>query len=444
MREPTCSSQKNASKLPRPFVDTCGEVFSDGTTINLICDARTSRLNLLLSIANSRKVAAVVEYAGRTYKPAPFDSSIRSALLLPKRCNPFGSTVRLFVSVRNLFLRRGFPEDVVFPIPYFIFATWFLEVLPAAPCLVIGGPRPESELLLQLLECTVRQPLRLGLVTSEVLCALPAGFHATILTEQSRIASTARDVLKASNHRNVYIPWRGGLRNPFFSKIYLAEGKDAEPHFTEGVLRINLPPIRGRYPVLDDAEKAAIAAEFQAKLLAYRCQNIRRVRVSSCDWPHFASTVRVLGRILGAPIVDAPELQADLEPLLRDYHEQSLGGREVMPECVVVEALLHFCHRGLGGGVFVHEITEVANTILKGRDASASLVPEQTGRLLRDLGLTPKRNSQGSTLALDRTVGLRVHELARRLQVAAAQVGLKKCPMCESIPADETQASGGM
>src|SRR6516165_8000511 len=87
VREPICSSQKNASssKLSRRFVDTCGEVFSDGTTINLIRDAHTSRLNLLLSTANSRKVAAVVEYAGRTYKPARFDSSIRSALLLSKR-----------------------------------------------------------------------------------------------------------------------------------------------------------------------------------------------------------------------------------------------------------------------------------------------------------------------------------------------------------------------
>jgi len=445
MRKSGSKFQDNSNsrlRLACPFVATCGEVFSDGTTINLIRDAGTRRLNLLLSTANIQKIAALVEHCGSTYKPARFDPTIRSALILPKRCDSFGSAVRLFASVRDLFLRRGFPEDVIFPVPYIIFATWVLEVLPAAPCLEIEGPRPESELLIQLLTCTVRHPLRLGQITADALCGLPSGFHATILTEQSRIASTARDMLDASSHRGVYVPWKGGLCDALFSKVYLIEGKETALHPSDGVLRISLPPMRGHFPVLDNAEKAAIASEFQGKLLAFRCQNIQKVRESNCDWPHFHSSVRVLGRILGAPIVDSPELQADLEPFLRRYHEEFLGGREVVPECVVVEALLHFCHRDLEGRVFVHQITDAANTILKGRDASIRLVPEQTGRLLRSFGLTLKRNSQGSTLALDRTSCLRIHGLAQRLQVAASRVGLKNCPTCESISVDETD--GGL
>jgi hypothetical protein len=138
-------------------------------------------------------------------------------------------------------------------------------------------------------------------------------------------------------------------------------------------------------------------------------------------------------------MVDAPELQADLEPLLRSYHEDHQSSRELDTLCVVLEGLLHLCHRDSNHDrIFVHEISDVANAILKARDTPASLAPEQTGRILRKLGFVLKRNARGSTLYLDRTTRLRVHELARRFQVAASRIGLKKCPMCESVFADET------
>jgi hypothetical protein len=427
-------------RCPRPFVATCGEVFADGATINLIRDSGTNQLKLLLSTAKAQKIAGVVEYGGRTYTPARFEASVRSALSLPTRCGQFGSLFKLFCSLRNLFFNRGFPADAVFAVPYFVFATWVLDALPAAPTLIIRGPRAEAELLLHLLGCTLRFPLALGQVTRETLCGLPMGFHASILIEQSRITSSTWAVLKASNHRGVYVPWNQGLCDPFFAKVFILEGKDVDAEFRLGdyVVPIDLPPMHGSFPILTDTERKAIAEEFQTKLLAYRCKNIRRVRDSNSDFPHFDSSVRVLGRILAAPMVDAPELQADLEPLLRSYHEDRLSGRELDTLCVTLEALLHVCHRDLTDGrIFVHQISDIANVILKGRDTSASLAPEQTGRIVRKLGFVLKRNAQGSSLFLDRPTRLRIHELARRFRVAASRVGVKTCPICESVFADD-------
>jgi hypothetical protein len=166
-------------------------VLADGATIDLIRDTETNRLKLLLSTAKSQKIAGVIEHRGRKYKPAQFEPSVLSALTLPTGLGHFGSVQKLFCSVRDLFVRHGFPEEAVFPIPYFVFANWVLDELPAAPTLVIRGPGPEAKLLLALLGCTLRFPLALGQVTREILCALPMGFHASILIDQLRITKSA-------------------------------------------------------------------------------------------------------------------------------------------------------------------------------------------------------------------------------------------------------------
>jgi hypothetical protein len=58
--------------------------------------------------------------------------------------------------------RAGFPEDTIFPVPFFVLADWFSDVVPVALCLVIEGPWPEANLLLQIFECVLRRPLDLA------------------------------------------------------------------------------------------------------------------------------------------------------------------------------------------------------------------------------------------------------------------------------------------
>jgi len=76
----------------RSPIETSGEVFADGRGIELIRDAETGRLKLLLSDSENCSVAPRVEYGGRVYVPASLDSGILRAVTLPTKFADYGST----------------------------------------------------------------------------------------------------------------------------------------------------------------------------------------------------------------------------------------------------------------------------------------------------------------------------------------------------------------
>jgi hypothetical protein len=269
-----------------------------------------------------------------------------------------------------------------------------------------------------------------GQLTPNSLRSFPVDLRPTLLIDQPGIAASTLDVLQATSLHGVRIPSKGELLDLFCSKVLYASEDADGAQLGETTLRVSLPPLHGPFPVLTTEEQEAIATKFQPKFLAFRCQNILKVQHSGCDFPEFASSVRILARILGAPIVDAPELQADLEPYLRRLQEELQGARAFVPKCVVIEALLHLCHEQVEKAQ-VRKISEVANAILVGRGEKGDLAPEQVGRILRKLGLPLNRSAKGSTLALNQAVHKKTHELAKQHSVAAVQVGLQKCPTCE-------------
>ena len=419
------------SNSPQICIRTGGKLFSDGTLLELLRDKQNGGLKLLRARGRSWKTGPSLRFREHTYKPPQFkSSSVLSAIRVPTEYGECPSTTELFAAVRSIFLERGYPEDTVFPLPYFVFATWFTDVLAAAPCLLIDGARPEANLFLQLFECMVRRPLMIGQLTSSGLCSLPVDLCPTLLIDQPAIAKSTLEMLRATSRHGFHVPLRGHLLDIFLSKV-LYGGEDADGvQLGESTLRVSLPPLHGPFPVLTTEEREAIAGKFQPKFLAFRCQNILKVQHSSCDFPEFESSVRILSRILGAPVVDAPELQADLEPYLHRLQEELQGARAFVPKCVVIEALLHLCHEQVEKAQ-VRKISEVANAILVGRGEKGDLAPEQVGRILRKLGLPLNRSAKGSTLALNQAVHKKTHELAKQHSVAAVQVGLQKCPTCE-------------
>jgi hypothetical protein len=172
---------------------------------------------------------------------------------------------------------------------------------------------------------------------------------------------------------------------------------------------------------------------FQPQLLAYRSMNIAKVREAEFDLPGFASPIRILARVLGSCIVDAPELQAGLAPLLEEQQEKIRAEHWIDLRCVVIEALLFDCHAGGKDLLYVGEITRNACTILKGRGESAPLKPRATGHILRSLGLSPKRIAKGFAIRLTDGVRRRIHRLARDHDVAAVQEGVARCAHCAEI-----------
>ena len=418
-----------------PPVHTSGAMFSDGACIELIREAGTGRLCLMLCNGENRRIVSEVEFRGRLYRPANINPSILLAMTLPSKCGQFESTAELFMAARELLMSRGFPEEVALASTYFVFPTWFPEFLPIAPCLSIAGPRPEAALLLQLLGCLVRHPLPLGEVTRDGFCSLPMDLQPTLLIDQERISRSAWGMLSASNRRRAYVPRKGGLVNVFCSKaVYCGDALDGD-NFGDGALRINLPPSRGKMPILDEKDETEISGEFQAKMLAYRSRNNVEVRESRFDLPGFTSGIRLLGRVLGASIVNAPELRAGLCSLLREYEEETRASRWFDLRCVTIEAALHHCHTEPGIKVHVGDIAKTVNAILKGRGDTTHLEANEIGAVLKRLRLFAKRDSRGYAIRLDDTVCRYIHQLAYRFEVATAQEGVAMCSHCAEISA---------
>jgi hypothetical protein len=414
-------------------VRTAGEAFYDGASIELIREAPTGLLFLMLSDGQNVRVARQVEFRSKMYHPVHIDPSILLAMRFPTKRDRFGSTAELFTQARETFMNHGFSEDVALPITYFNFATWFPEFLPAAPCLLLTGPPAEARLLLELVGCTVRHPLPLGQIPGSGLCSLPMDLQPTLLINQVKNSGSACELLNISNHRCAYIPRNRKLVNVYCAKaVYLGENRECG-NYGDSVLRINLPSLRGRFPILDARDQLEISRKFQSKMLDYRCRNILKVRESTCDFPEFDSGIRILGRILGAPIVEAPELQADLEPLLSDCQERALGARLFDPHYVTIEALLFHCHKEPGEKVHVRKITKTVMAILKARGETSQIKPEEIGKILRKHGFSPKRDADGSAIRLNDRVCSYTHQLAHRFQLAVLQESIAQCSLCLQV-----------
>jgi hypothetical protein len=96
------------SRLTMHSVQTAGEVFGDGTVIELIRNKQTGRrLNLVIASGNSRKSAPMVAYQGLEYRPRQIAPSVLSALRLPIECSECAPAATLFAAVRQLFLQHG-------------------------------------------------------------------------------------------------------------------------------------------------------------------------------------------------------------------------------------------------------------------------------------------------------------------------------------------------
>ena len=436
------STTRDASNERSP-IETTGEVFSDGASIELILDSETGRLNLLLSDGENYSVAPRVEYRGRAYVPADLDRSISRAVMWPTKCTPYGSTDRLFTAVRKSLTKHGLPEEIALRTTYSVFATWFPECAPAAPCLSITGPRPEARLILQLLGCLCRHPLPLAEISRAGLCSLLKHLHPTLFIDSERLTPSILRLLAASNDRNAHVPWRGSLVNVYCGKVVYRGDVLANDLFGDATLEVNLAPSRGRLPILDATTLQRIATAFQPQFLAYRLRNIAKVRDSQFDLAAFASPIRVLARVLGSCLIDAPELQAGLGPLLEAQQDKIRTERWLDLRCVCLEALLFHSHSGQRDRVYVGELTRTATTILESRGETVPLEPRAIGPVLRLFGFYAKRDKKGWAIRFTDDVCRRIHRLARDYGVAAMEEGMALCAHCaESATGGDTQNKG--
>jgi hypothetical protein len=379
------------------------------------------------------RVVGSVESGGQLYCPPRLSVSLQQAMLFPVGMRDFASTTALFTAVKDSLLHHGLPEDVALSATYFIFSSWFSEVLPAAPFLLISGPRPEANLLLQLLGCLVRHPLPLVEISASNLRSLPMQLRPTPLVDNELVRDSLLRLLSVSSNRSANILLKDGVVNTYSAKVLYQGTGAGDDSFGDAVMHINLALSDRMLPILNQKHRQDLAAEFQPGLLAYRVKNIARVAAAQCTFPGLPRQCQLLASLLAVCIVDAPELQAGVGSLLEVGHQQTRADRWGDLQCVVIEAILSCCHRRQNEGdiVYVGDIAADAAAILSGRGETTKLEPRAIGSILRDLGLNGKRDSRGYRFVLDDPFCDRIHRLAQQFDVATIQEGgLATCADC--------------
>ena len=418
----------------RPVLETTGEVFSDGTLLELASDASSAdKLGLLCWDGKEAKAQDRVELADRTYVPFPVNASTLRAIRFPNQTRDYGSTSILFGKLVDL-LDRYFvlPERDLILVALWVLTTWFPDVLPMAPTLVISGPSPAYvSCFLRLLKCICRRGIRLAELNPAGLCALPMRLQPTLLVEQTALTRSMRGLFRASSSRGVYITRSGDFLDLHCAQALFSAENGLDAAVNESTLHVAVVPAASGSASLNERAEDEIAAELQPMLLGYRLRNHRAVSESTFDLPEFTPGLRELAHSLGAAIVGDAELAGRIPSLLAPQDADARARRSVLPEGAILTVALALIHEGKLKKMLTGALTPLVNAALRAKGEVVEFSPEEVGWRLSRLGLYTHRMAGGNGIRFDREFSRAVHNLARRFGVEISPTGSPECPDCQ-------------
>jgi hypothetical protein len=441
------SEMNKTSKGEQPATNerettTFGDFLSDGTLIEIIRpDARQKALSLLAWKEGVLTETRRARRDGTSYVPVEPDTSILRAMHIPSGVSEYGTTSSLFAEIIHVFTSRLDVSDTTATLlTHFTLCTWFADCFSMAPQMLIFGPPEESAILVQLLSAICRRALVLSDLDITGWSSLPAALSPTLIINTRRLRTPIRNFLEASNTRHQYIVRKGQLLDPFGARVIYERTPSGDQSLRESAVCVTVTPACGRLPILTDHCLDQIADGFQGKLLLYRLRNHAKVRDSEFDVPEFAAAVRSRARMLGACVVDAPELQSGLVSVLRGQDDDARITRSFSLESVLVEALFLMCHeKEPRPTATVGEIAETMTVIFQGRGEALKLEPRKVGEILRALQFyTARQGTAGRGIALLVADRRRVHQLARDYDVPAIRNGFVGCSQCDEAELAKT------
>jgi hypothetical protein len=409
------------SDLPKVIL-TNGKLFPDGGGIERL------QGNLLLQWRNGEEVIAPMgSYNDQPYAPAILDPSLEEILCLPTASQDFGSVEELVAELRQVideFL--GLDQPVTFLVAGVILSTWVPECLPALPVLNPWGAAGAGTTLLELLSCLCRQPMNLAGTSLRELAQLPQGLSPTVIL-RSAGQRTLAPLLGATSDPNAAILQKGRLIKMRIATIAYTK----EPL---GLPALSLPVCAsGEGRRFNLAQRQELLDHFQPLLLRYRLQQHRKIADSQFDCPAFSSETRRLAQMLGAAVEGAPDVQAAIVAALAGVEEQHKVEYSQSWAAMVLEALLCASHQG-SSEIYVKEVAQLTNGILRGRYEDTELSPKKTGEIIRqDLGLFTKRSGSGYKLVLDSKARQLIHRLAVAFGALSTLNPFPDCRFCDDL-----------
>lgn len=409
---------------------TTGEYFPDGVAVEPVRD-ESGAIVLLCCDGERTNIAPQVEVRGRVYQPAALDQTFARALRIPRGTAPFGTAKQLVQGISRVVAEyTRLTENFVTAVTRFVLATWVVSSLQAAPWLSIRGrDTAVANTLIRLLRCFCRRGLLLGDVRG--LDSLPWDWGLTLILAHPRLGPEVERLLLAARQRDGYIVRGGRLINVYGP---IATYGDYQ-NFGGGMLApIEIPvlPTALPLPSLQREAEDRIADEFQAKLLAFRLSNSRRVSEFSLSVSTLPAPVAEVGRSLIACTPDDPELQIEIIKALQTQHAAMRAAAWTDLDVVLAEALLFYCHEGKVDCVYVGDVGKTAMSILAGRGEPLKLAPKNVAARLRLLGVhIEARDKRGYRVLLTQALSRQLHGLARSFDAPTLQDEQVRCDQCE-------------
>ena len=409
----------SATITPSP-ITTAGEVFADGSMIELVGGAHPAHPQLMLWDGSNDIIAPALEHNGQAYKPAPIENSILQQLMLPMRRSPHRTTREFLVETCALIANLvGLDEKSASLAARVVLCSALIDAVSVAPVLLIAGPdTARAHRLVSVLRCLCWHSVSLTSVTPASFCSLANGARYTFLISQANISEKLQKLLDDASRSDRKIPFRGRLLDLFGIQVIQGESVFADNPWPLRSIRISMVPSETALPAFDQNAQRLIAMEFQAKLLSFRRANLGAAQRLDFDASKLSAGLRDLARSLAAATPDDVELQAELFELLREEDAESRSARWIDLSVIAVEAVLVAYHESPGDAVYVSGLSNIAQALLKGRGEDSTIDPGAFGKRLKLLGfVTEPRDAKGKKIRLTEAVYTRARQLARDLDI---------------------------
>ena len=105
LAKPSHPTTTSTSDSESTIVRTSGEIFDDGSVIELVSSPTDSQLDLLFWHKHRKTIAPQIEYRDRVYQALDLDETLLRAIHFPSDAKDFGTARQLFSQIRNLFER---------------------------------------------------------------------------------------------------------------------------------------------------------------------------------------------------------------------------------------------------------------------------------------------------------------------------------------------------
>jgi hypothetical protein len=376
-----------------------------------------------------------IRHNGQRHYAPRLPLGLYQSLTLPTGIQKCGSARELFDDIVALLRHHVMlPERECSLLAYWSIATWFLDFLPFLPSVAVTGPATAADLLLRTLAAVCRRPVLLADVNPAVLRALPlAELMPTLLIREPQLSKRTAALLDASNQPGYLVCSGDDFQQLYCAKcIYMGERANNQL-LTPNNIHIHVGGNSRSF--LQPPPKDDVIQNFQRRLLYYRFVSHDEVADAKYGFSgfRFRPEVSAMAEVLGAVIVDDPELQKDIIELLQERDEQSRVDRASGQDGMVLKAVLWHCHQPDEQQVFVREIAVTANQMYSAEGESLKISNETVGHVLKNLGLYTRRlGNAGRGLVLDNATQARAHELGYASEVLPGSDGVSACGHCHN------------